>query len=170
MRHRWPCNSNGDGGGTLRRSPFLTQRVNFRRACRPGGGRVDAADLKSAGRKAVPVQIRPWAPTPTEHSGSTCPPSWAGVLQFGLVAARFVDGHDDLNHNSAPSGEVRPLRPHRLMRLVPESGAGADRPKSHQQREERGAPINSNDGAAPMSEAAASGDKGRRKAKAKRRS
>src|SRR5204863_6048192 len=29
----------------------------------PGGGRVDAADLKSAGRKAVPVQIRAWAPT-----------------------------------------------------------------------------------------------------------
>src|SRR6185503_20974718 len=32
---------------------------------RPGGGRVDAADLKSAGRKAVPVQIRPRAPPKT---------------------------------------------------------------------------------------------------------
>ena len=31
-------------------------------AVRPGGGRVDAADLKSAGRKAIPVQIRARAP------------------------------------------------------------------------------------------------------------
>ena len=34
-----------------------------RRGRRLGGGRVDAADLKSAGRKAVPVQIRARAPT-----------------------------------------------------------------------------------------------------------
>src|SRR6185503_3030270 len=36
---------------------------------RPGGGRVDAADLKSAGRKAVPVQIRPRAPLTTTRAG-----------------------------------------------------------------------------------------------------
>lgn len=28
----------------------------------PGGGMVDAVDLKSIGRKAVGVQVPPWAP------------------------------------------------------------------------------------------------------------
>ena len=32
----------------------------------PGGGRVDAADLKSADRKVIPVQIRARAPKTTE--------------------------------------------------------------------------------------------------------
>ena len=32
-------------------------------ASSPGGGMVDAADLKSVGRKAVWVQVPPWAPT-----------------------------------------------------------------------------------------------------------
>lgn len=49
--------------GRLGRSvPDIGASRSLRSAARrPGGGRVDAADLKSAGRKAVPVQIRPRA-------------------------------------------------------------------------------------------------------------
>ena len=35
---------------------------DFSHSCSPGGGTVDALDLKSNFRKEVPVRVRPWAP------------------------------------------------------------------------------------------------------------
>src|SRR4029079_3455415 len=49
-------------------------------ASRPGGGRVDAADLKSADCKVVPVQIRARAPK-TKKCGAKQPPF--GSFRFG---------------------------------------------------------------------------------------